>query len=185
MMSAGKDIQDIRDKLGLVHIYTGKGKGKTTAALGLALRAMGNGLNVAMVQFMKAPQQYGEYEISRDLPNFTLLPMGRDCLVYEGKAKQADYDAAANALKKAEELIQSREYDLVILDEVNVTAHMGLINVEDVVRVVKQRPPKVELVLTGRYAPKEFMDLADLITEMRCLKHPYERGIQARDGIER
>jgi cob(I)alamin adenosyltransferase len=176
---------DIREHLGLVQVYTGNAKGKTTAALGLALRAMGNGLKVAMVQFMKTPQYYGEYEISKLLPNFTLLPMGRDCLIYAGKAKQEDYDAAEAALRKAEELIQSRKYDLVIIDEVNVAIYMGLVKVEDVVRVVKQRPSHVEVVLTGRYAPPEIIELADLVTEMRLIKHPFDKGVQARDGIER
>ncbi len=179
------DKTDIREKLGLVHVYTGNGKGKTTAALGLALRAMGNDLQVAMVQFMKSPQYYGEYEIAKSLPNLTLLPMGRDCLVYEGKAKQEDYDAAEAALKKARELMQSGRYDLVILDEVNVAIFMGLIKVEDVVKVVTQRPPRVEVVLTGRYAPPEIIEVADLVTEMCLIKHPYNRGIPARDGIER
>jgi len=176
---------DIREHLGLVHVYTGNGKGKTTAALGLALRAMGNDLHVAMVQFMKCPQYYGEYEISKSLKNFTLLPMGRDCLVHEGKAKQEDYDCAAAALEKGRELLHSGKYDLVILDEVNVTVMMGLLKVEDVVKVVKERPPHVEMVLTGRYAPTEIVELADLVTEMKLIKHPYDRGIQARDGIER
>jgi cob(I)alamin adenosyltransferase len=177
--------KDIREMLGLVHVYTGNGKGKTTAALGLALRAMGNDLQVAMVQFMKCPQYYGEYEIAKSLPNFTLLPMGRDCLVHEGKAKQEDYDAAEAALRKAEELIQSRKYDLVILDEANVTVFMKLMKVEDVVRVVKNRPPRVEVVLTGRYAPPEIIELADLVTEMCPIKHPFDKGIPAREGIER
>jgi len=147
------DGRGIREKLGLVQVYTGNGKGKTTAALGLALRAMGNGLNVAMVQFMKSSQFYGEYKISELLPNFTLLPMGNDCLVYADKIRQEDLDAAAAALAKARELISSSEYDLVIMDEVNVAVHMGLVKVNDVVEIVKNRPPRIEVVLTGRYAP--------------------------------
>ncbi len=177
--------KDPREHLGLVQVYTGNGKGKTTAALGLALRAMGNGLKVAMVQFMKSDQYYGEYRISKMLPDLTLLPMGRDCLVYEGKAKKEDYDAAEAALAKSKELLHSGEYDLVIMDEVNVTIHMGLIGVDKVVDLIKNRPPHVEMVLTGRYAPQAVLDLADLVTEMRMVKHPYEQGIPARDGIER
>jgi len=176
---------DIREKLGLVHVYTGNGKGKTTASLGLALRAMGNDLQVAMVQFMKCPQGYGEYEISRSLPNFTLLPMGRDCLIREGQAAKEDYEAAEAALHKAEELIQSRKYDLVIMDEANVAVFMGLIKVQDLVRVVKERPPHVEVVLTGRYAAPEIIEIADLVTEMSLIKHPFDRGVPARAGIER
>ncbi|MBI0584254.1 MAG: cob(I)yrinic acid a,c-diamide adenosyltransferase [Methanomassiliicoccus sp.] len=175
---------DIREKLGLVHVYTGNGKGKTTAALGLALRAMGNGLKVAMVQFMKAPQFYGEYEISKSLPNLTLLPMGRDCLVHEDKVTQADIDAAQAALAKSKELLHSGRYDMVIMDEVNVSIRFDLVRTEDLVRLVKERPPRVELVITGRYAPPEIIDLADLVTEMKCIKHPYTKGVQARAGIE-
>ncbi|MDW5562509.1 MAG: cob(I)yrinic acid a,c-diamide adenosyltransferase [Methanomassiliicoccus sp.] len=176
---------DIRAKLGLVHVYTGNGKGKTTAALGLALRAMGNDLNVAMVQFMKCDQYYGEYQISKELQHLTLLPMGRDCLICEENVSQADIDAAAAALNKSRELMHSGKYDMVIMDEVNVSMKFGLVRVEDVVKVLKERPPHVEVVLTGRYAPEDIIELADLVTEMRCLKHPYTKGIQARAGIER
>lgn len=180
-----KEKDDIRRKLGLVHIYTGNGKGKTTAALGLALRAMGNDLNVAMVQFMKCTQYYGEYEISKKLPRLTLLPMGRDCLVHADKVLPEDREAAASALNKAEELMHSGKYDMVIMDEVNVSLKFDLVKVEDVVRVVKERPPRVEVVLTGRYAPPELLEIADLVTEMKCIKHPYTKGVPARDGIER
>lgn len=181
-MTGGKDI---RDQLGLVHVYTGNGKGKTTAALGLALRAMGNGLEVAMVQFMKCDQFYGEYEMSKELPHLTLLPMGRDCLVHEDKVSQADIDAAEAALAKCRELIHSGRFDLVIMDEINVSIRFGLVKAEDVVAMLKERPPRVEVVLTGRYAPPEVIELADLVTEMKCLKHPYTKGVPARAGIER
>jgi cob(I)alamin adenosyltransferase len=178
------DLSEIRKHLGLVQVYTGNSKGKTTASLGLALRALGNGLNVAMVQFMKPPREYGEYEMAKSLPHFTLLPMGRPNLVYEDKLKKEDYESAEIALRKADEIIQSRKYDMVILDEANVTVHMGLLKAEDVIRVVKNRPPHIEIVLTGRYAPPEFIEMADLVTEMHQIKHPYEKGIPARRGIE-
>ncbi|MGE5379415.1 MAG: cob(I)yrinic acid a,c-diamide adenosyltransferase [Candidatus Saccharibacteria bacterium] len=176
--------EDIREHLGLVQVYTGNSKGKTTASLGLALRALGNGLKVAMVQFMKPPRVYGEYEMAKSLPNFTLLPMGRPSLVHEDRIRKEDYEAAEAALRKAEEIIQSRKYDMVILDEACVTVHMGLLKVEDVLRVVKSRPPHMEIVLTGRYCPSEIIEIADLVTEMRQVKHPYEKGIPARRGIE-
>lgn len=176
---------EIREQLGLVHVYTGDGKGKTTAALGLALRAIGNGLEVAMVQFMKCDQYYGEYVISKEIPRLTLLPMGRDCLVHEDKVTQADIDAAKAAMDKSRELLLSGRYDMVIMDEVNVSTRFGLVQVDDLVKLVKERPPYVELVLTGRYAPPEVVALADLVTEMKCIKHPYTKGVQARLGIER
>lgn len=178
-------LEDVREELGLVHVYTGDGKGKTTAALGLAIRAIGNGLKVAMVQFMKSPENYGEWEMARSIENLHLLSMGRSCLVEPGKPLEEDIDAAAAALRKAEELLCSGEYDLMILDEVNVAAAWGLVRTEDVVELVKNRPPHVEVVLTGRYAPQEFIDLADLVTEMRLIKHPFQKGISARAGIER
>jgi cob(I)alamin adenosyltransferase len=177
--------KDIREKLGLIHVYTGDGKGKTTAALGLALRAMGNGLEVAMVQFMKCDQYYGEYQISKELPHLTLLPMGRNCLVHEDKVSQADIDAAKAALAKSKELLHSGKYDMVIMDEVNVSIRFGLVKVDEVVQILKERPPRVEVVLTGRYAPPEIIEIADLVTEMKCVKHPYTKGVPARAGIER
>lgn len=175
---------DIREHLGLVQVYTGNGKGKTTASLGLALRALGNGLKVAMVQFMKPPRSYGEYEMAKSLPDFTLLSMGRPQLIYKDDLSKEDFEAAEEALRKADEMIQSRKYDLVILDEANVTIHMGLLKVEDIVKVVKARPPHVEVVLTGRYAPRELVEIADLVTEMGQVKHPFDKGIPARRGIE-
>lgn len=176
---------DIREQLGLVHVYTGDGKGKTTAALGLALRAIGNDLRVGMVQFMKCPQEYGEYEISKSLKNLTLLPMGRDCLVFADKIAKEDYEAAAKALQKGDEMLHSGKYDLVIFDEANVAMFFHLIDVDQVLKVLKDRPPHVEVVLTGRCAPPQIIEVADLVTEMRCLKHPFDKGIPARDGIER
>jgi cob(I)alamin adenosyltransferase len=177
--------EDIREHLGLVHVYTGNGKGKTTAALGLALRAMGNDLEVAMVQFMKCDQYYGEYEISKKLPHLTLLPMGRDCLIHQDRVTQADLDAATEALERSHQLLHSGKYDMLIMDEVNVSTKFGLVKVEDLVQLIRERPPKVELVLTGRYAPPEIIEMADLVTEMRCVKHPYTKGVPARAGIER
>lgn len=177
--------EDIRKQLGLVQVYTGDGKGKTTAALGLALRAIGNGLSVIMIQFMKSPQTYGEYEIAKSLPGLTLLPMGRPSLVTLQHPHKEDVEAAENALAKAKEALVSGHYDMVIMDEINVALHFRLISEEAVIELLKQRPPKVEVVLTGRYASPAIMDVADLVTEMRCLKHPFNRGIPARAGIER
>jgi cob(I)alamin adenosyltransferase len=111
--------------------------------------------------------------------------MGRDCLVHEDRVTQADMDAAKAAMDKSRELLHSGRYDMVIMDEVNVSTRFGLVQVDDLVKLVKERPPHVELVLTGRYAPPEVVALADLVTEMKCIKHPYTKGVQARLGIER
>lgn len=167
-----------------MQVYTGDGKGKTTAALGLALRAIGNDLNVIMVQFMKTARDRGEYKISRRLPNFKLIALGRDTMVEPGRPSASDIEAGSAALATARDAIMSGDYDLVILDEVNVAMSWGLVRKEEVISALKQRPERVEIVLTGRYAPAEIIELADLVTEMRCLKHPFQKGVPERAGIE-
>ncbi len=179
------NINDIRSNLGLVQVYTGNGKGKTTAALGLSMRAVGNGLSVAIVQFMKSSSVNGEYKVAKSLKGLVILPMGRSSFVGPGGPKKEDIEAADNAFRKATELIGSKTYDIVILDEINVAMFMHLVKIQDVIKMVKGRPEHVEMILTGRYAPQEMIDMADLVTEMRCIKHPYDRDILARDGIER
>lgn len=174
----------IKEKLGLVQVYTGNGKGKTTAALGLALRALGNGLNVAMVQFMKPDQNSGEYVMSKELKNFTLIPCGLKRLVDPQNITDADREAARSALNTAKDHLYSGRYDLFIMDEVNVAMGWGLIDVSEVMNVLKGRPENIEIVLTGRYAPDAITEYADLVTEMRMVKHPYDRGIGPRKGIE-
>ena len=168
---------------GLVQVYTGNGKGKTTASLGLALRAAGQGLRVYIGQFMKGVP-YGEVAALANVPNVTIKQFGRAEWVDPDHVTEEDQALAQGALKNVTEALHSGAYDLVILDEVNVTVAWGLLPVEQVVELVKSRPPNVELVLTGRYAPPEILALADLVTEMREVKHPYQQGIAARRGIE-
>lgn len=169
---------------GLIQVYTGDGKGKTTAALGLALRACGHGARVAIVQFMKGWAGYGELTSLKRLPNVTLVRTGRDKCFSRDDVTDKDFAEAARGLKAAEEFISSGEYDLVILDEVNVAANFGLLAVADVVEVLKLKSEKTEIVLTGRNAPVQFLEKADLITEMREVRHPYRKGISARKGVE-
>lgn len=169
---------------GLVQVYTGNGKGKTTAAFGLALRAIGRGLKVYIIQFIKGGFDYGElYTIDR-LPNLKLKAFGRGKFVTEKPARNEDVKLAEEALTLAEEVVKSGEYDIVILDEINVALSLKLIDSAKVVELVKKKPKHVELVLTGRNAPNEILEIADLVTEMKEIKHPFAKGCKARKGIE-
>ncbi|MGC8998496.1 MAG: cob(I)yrinic acid a,c-diamide adenosyltransferase [Candidatus Bathyarchaeia archaeon] len=169
---------------GLVQVYTGDGKGKTSAAFGLALRAIGRGLKVYIIQFIKGGFDYGELYVVDKLPNLTLKAFGRGKFVTEHPPSETDVRLAEEAFQLAEKIVKSGEYDLVILDEVNVALNLKLISIEKVLELIRSKPKHVELVLTGRYAPKEIIDVADLVTEMQEVKHPYKRGCQAREGID-
>jgi cob(I)alamin adenosyltransferase len=169
---------------GLIQVYTGNGKGKTSAAFGLALRAVGRGMRVFMIQFIKGGFDYGELYVVDKLPNLTLKAFGRGKFVTEKPAGKEDVELAGQALALAEETIKGGRYDVVILDEVNVALSLKLISLEKVLRLIKEKPKHVELVLTGRDAPEEIIEAADLVTEMREIKHPYKKGLPARKGIE-
>jgi len=173
------------DKLdrGLVQVYTGNGKGKTTAAFGLALRAIGRGLKVYVIQFIKGGFDYGELYIVDKLPNLTLKAFGRGKFIVDKPSKE-DVKSAEEALSLAESVVKNGEYDIVILDEINVALNLKLISLERVLELIKNKPRHVEIVLTGRYAPNEIIEIADLVTEMKEVKHPYNKGCQARRGIE-
>jgi len=169
---------------GLVQVYTGNGKGKTSAAFGLALRATGRGLKVYIIQFIKGGFDYGELYVADKLPGLKLKAFGRGKFVSEKKPDKEDVDLAEEALKTAEEAVKSREYDVIVLDEVNVALNLKLIRTERVLQLIKEKPSQTELVLTGRKAPKEIIEAADLVTEMVEVKHPYNKGFKAREGIE-
>lgn len=169
---------------GLVQVYTGKGKGKTSAAFGLALRAVGRGLKVFIVQFIKGGFDYGELYVVDKLPGMKLKAFGRGKFVSEKKPDQEDIDLAKEAFEVAEDAVKSGEYDVIILDEINVALSLKLIETEKVLRLINNKPVQTELVLTGRNAPKEIVEAADLVTEMVEVKHPYNSGFRARKGIE-
>lgn len=169
---------------GLIQVYTGDGKGKTTAALGLALRAAGRGAKIAFVQFMKGSPIYGEITSLAMLPGVTHIRTGRAHCIFKGDETEEDFAEARRGLEAAAEFVSSGEYDLVVLDEINVAADFGLIKAEEVAEVLAKKAEGTEVVLTGRNAPEIFIKTAQLVTEMREIKHPYRDGIQARAGIE-
>ena len=168
---------------GLVQVYTGNGKGKTTAALGLALRAAGYGLRTHVVQFLKGVP-YGELSAIASLPSITIRQLGTAEWVHPDHIREADRERARQALAYAGEVLAGGEYRLVILDEINVALDWGLLAVGPVLDLIRTKPAAVELVLTGRNAPPEIVAAADLVSEMREVKHPYQQGILARCGIE-
>jgi len=169
---------------GLIQVYTGEGKGKTSAAFGLALRAIGRGLKVYVIQFIKGGFDYGELYVVEKLPNLKVRAFGRGRFVTETPPDEEDVKLAAEAFELAKKIVKSGEYDVVILDEINVAVSLRLIDVKEVVRLMRSKPPNVELILTGRYAPKEVIESADLVTEMKEIKHPYTKGFPPRRGIE-
>ena len=165
-------------------MYTGNGKGKTTAALGLALRAVGRGLKVCVFQFIKGGGPYGEHLIAGKLaPLFTIIQTGQPGWV-NTRDLSADRRIAQEALVRATELLTSGNYDLFICDEINGAVGFGLIDVEQVLELIRLKPEAVELVLTGRNAAEQVINVADLVTEMREVKHYYAAGVPARTGIE-
>lgn len=168
---------------GLIQIYTGDGKGKTTAALGLALRARGAGLKVYLGQFIKKGE-FSEIKALRHFcPDITIRQCGRGRFV-KGKPRPADSKCARKGLIDLKRAMLSKKYDLVIADEINCAVKAGLISVKEILRLIDKKPSSVELVLTGRNAPRQVMKRADLITEMRKIKHPFDRGEAGRRGIE-
>ena len=176
-----------RTKRGLVLVNTGDGKGKTTAALGTAFRAVGQGLRVLMVQFIKGSWHYGELETAKLLGDerLTILPMGRGFVkVGAEKPDPEDVRLVEEAWNLAAGKISSGEYDLVILDEINYAISYKMLSPERVAAALKAKPEMVHVILTGRNAHPSIVDLADLVTEMREVKHPYQKGIPAQRGIE-
>lgn len=168
---------------GQIHIYTGNGKGKTTAAFGLSLRAIGAGKKVFFAQFVKS-QIYSEILACTEyLPNIKTRQYGRDCFIYKDPT-QEDIDAAQTGLKEVSEIIESGEYDVVVLDEANIALYYQLFSVDELIEIIKNKPEPTEIVITGRYAPPELIEIADLVTEMKEVKHYYQQGVEAREGIE-
>jgi len=169
---------------GYVQVYTGNGKGKTTAAMGLAVRAIGAGKKVFIGQFAKS-RHYSELEtIDKLLKNITIRQYGMGCFIYD-KPGVEDIQAAQTGLKEITEIIKSDEYDIIILDEANIAVYYNLISEDELIAAIRKRNERTEILITGRYATQKIIDFADLVTEMKEIKHYYQQGVQARVGIEK
>ena len=172
---------------GLIIVYTGKGKGKTTAALGIALRAVGYNYKICMIQFIKGSWHYGEMTSSKRLePEFELTAVGKGFVgIIDDKSPRDEHEKIAQeALQISREKIGNEKYDIIILDEINYAINLGLIKIEDVLDLIKSKPQKLNLVLTGNHVRNEIIEIADLVTEMREIKHPFKSGVKAKKGID-
>ena len=169
---------------GLLIIYTGSGKGKTTAALRMALRASGWKQKVAIIQFIKGFKETGEWKAIEENPQIEIFQTFDDQKIAIGKPRREHQKAAENAIKLAKKIISEKKYNLVILDEINNAIHYGLVEVGEIIKLGKEKPVEVSLVFTGRQAPKELIQIADLVTEMKEIKHPFKKGISAKKGID-
>ena len=167
---------------GYVQVYTGNGKGKTTAAIGLAMRASGAGKKIYIAQFVKG-MKYSEIKTLEKFNNIDVAQFGLKCFIID-KPKQEDIDAAVEGLNRVKQIIQSQKYDIVIMDEANIAVFFKLFSVEDLLDIIDMKPDNVELIITGRYAEKKLIEKADLVTEMKEIKHYYNNGVNARIGIE-
>lgn len=168
---------------GQIHVYTGNGKGKTTAAFGLALRAAGAGMNVFFAQFVKG-RSYSEIElIQQKIPEITVKQYGLGCFIVNTPTHE-DIEAARKGLDEVTGIIRSGKYNVVVLDEATIALYYDLFSVDDLLKTIRQRPENTEVIVTGRYAPKALIEVADLVTEMKEVKHYYQKGLQAREGVE-
>lgn len=167
---------------GYIHLYTGNGKGKTTAAIGLAVRAAGAGKQIYIAQFVKG-MHYSELNSIAQLKGITLKQYGRNCFIEREPAPE-DIEAAQNAFKDMAVIMAEKKYDLLILDEITIALYYKLISIDALLTLIKSKSAEMELILTGRRAPDELYDIADLITEMKEIKHYYNLGVEAREGIE-
>lgn len=165
-----------------VHVYTGNGKGKTTASIGLSIRAALAGKKVFIGQFVKG-MEYSELKLVDYLSNIEIQQFGRDCFIYNDPTEE-DIEAAKKGLEICKKVLKSGKYDLVVLDELNIALYYKLFSIEEAIEIIENRDDSVEVIITGRYAPKEIIALADLVTEMKEIKHYYTEGVEARKGIE-
>lgn len=170
-------------RVGLVIVHTGDGKGKTTAAIGTAFRAVGVGFKVKMIQFIKGSWDYGELHTAEQIENFEIVPMGEG-FTWETKDREQDTKVAHDTWVVCREAIEKNEHDLLIFDEINNALSYGYLDVKEVIAALKDKPKDMHIILTGRDAPAELIEIADLVTEMKEIKHPFQDGIHAQRGIE-
>ena len=169
---------------GLVHIYTGNGKGKTTAATGIIVRALGQGQKVLLARFLKPENpESGEIKLLSQQPDITILTAGIG-IIGKMPEKEVIVESILNTFAEAKGMLMSGDYDLAVFDEINNAMHNGYINIDEISSLIRERPESMNLVLTGRNAPTEIKEQADLVTSMEKIKHPYDQGIQARKGLE-
>ena len=175
------------NELGLIQVYTGTGKGKTTAAIGAGIRAVGQGLRVHMIQFLKGGDNfppYGEVRAIEQIPRFTLEQFGPSHFIKPGAISDEDREIVKRGLKRSGEVLSSGNYDLVILDEINVVLQLGMAKLEEILHLLDSKAVGTEVILTGRGAPAALLKRADLVSRVDAVKHPYDKGIKARLGIE-
>ena len=168
---------------GMVHVYTGNGKGKTTSAIGLAVRAVGAGLNVYIGQFAKG-KKYSELNSLSDIDNIKVEQFGQNYFI-KGSPTEKDINSAQKGFNKIKEVLKSGKYEVVILDEANIATYYELFTVQELIDVIEERAENVEVIITGRMADKKLINYADLVTEMKEIKHYYQQGVIARTGIEK
>jgi cob(I)alamin adenosyltransferase len=167
---------------GKVHVYTGNGKGKTTSALGLAMRAVGANMNVFIGQFAKG-RKYSELKSLKDIENIEVEQFGQNYFI-KGKPTKEDINSAKKGFEKIKKILKSGKYEVVILDEANIATFYNLFSTKDLIQVIDNRAKNVEVIITGRMADQKIIDYADLVTEMKEIKHYYQQGVIAREGIE-
>jgi cob(I)alamin adenosyltransferase len=169
---------------GMVYVYTGEGEGKTTNALGLALRAVGHGYRVIIIQFMKGRKYIGEYKVKERLaPEYEIHQFGREEFIDFRNPMPLDYELAEKGLEFAKKALR-RKPRILVLDEINLAAHFGILKTEDILKLLEDIPEETTVVLTGRRAPEKLVERADLVTEMKFIKHPFEKNVFAREGVE-
>ena len=182
--SVDRRIESAQEERGLLIVYTGAGKGKTTAALGMALRCTGHGMKVAVVQFIKGAIDTAEERALKSFGDRVLFLRMGEGYTWETQNRERDTLFAQAAWKKAGEFLRDPSYAMVILDEFNIALQQGYVSLEDVLPLLSRRPPMQHVVITGRGAPQQLMEHADLVTEMKQIKHPFRKGIRAQPGVE-
>jgi cob(I)alamin adenosyltransferase len=182
--SVDRRIAAAQEEKGLLIVYTGAGKGKTTAALGMAIRCLGHGMNVAVVQFIKGAIDTAEERILKSFGNQVVFLRMGEGYTWETQDRERDAHVAQEAWTAVERIVQDPEFGMVILDELNIAIHHEYVSLEQVLKVVDQRPPGLHVVITGRGAKPELIEAADLVSEMKMIKHPFRKGIKAQKGVE-
>jgi cob(I)alamin adenosyltransferase len=172
-----------KHRTGLLLINTGHGKGKTTAAIGTAFRALGHGMRVAVIQFIKGKWRTGERKLGGQMENLTWLTMGNGCTLHSAD-RSKDREAARLAWVKAQEFLRSEDLDLLVLDEILYAIRLDFVSVEEVLAALEARQPTLHVILTGRFVPVELVEIADQVTEMRSIKHPFEKGGKGQLGVD-